>query len=392
MPYSNLPYTSQPTNEMTNNQRKPELISHMSHPLLDNNQIMSNPHGGHHSYSQETVTNLTNLQPNTLTTNHLNSSNELNTIDASYYTLATIGSGYNDQQTISVKKRKRDLQPNDEVNWYTDQPDAQQSQQDVKLLQAYDSNNLYTTTDLLQSNNQLPPPSQQQPQQQPKAIFNNNYTNYINPNEQWSTTGLTNHQNLPPNNYHHYAEHQQNQQIAPQLGNIVQPISTGNYINETQIYDTSLPSMSQLRGNGNVSHGPPNYLQADQNNANQFQTIDNTQTQQIHIQPQPQMNLEGDMVDDALNILKTHAYDQQPTNQITHLDHHHHVQSPTNDISDISGSMPSLSTNAVSTSNLSIHDDKVGSSNAFMRQKMNSTNTNLNNLGKGNKRSRSSRK
>lgn len=368
MPY-NMPYPSQPTNEVTNNQPKADLITHMPHPIIDNNQIMPNPHG-HHSYNQDV--NLTNLPANTLApSNHLNSTVDINA-DASYYSLSSIGNaGYNEQQ-ISVKKRKRDL-PNDELNWYGEQPDTQ----DVKLIQSgYDSsNNLYAPDLLHQSNSQLPPQ---------KAIFNNNnYANYMDPNDQWTNNSG---QNLPSNNYH-YAEQQQQQQIG-QLTNIGQPVSGAGYMSET-IYDSSnlpssLPPMSQLRGNS-VPH-TPNYLPADQT-GNQFQSIDNSQ---LHIQPNQGQGvlMEGDF-DDALNILKEHAeipnFNQQSSTQLSQLDHHL-VQSS----NDVSASMPSLSTNTVSTtSNL---DDKVGSSNAFLRQKMNSTNSNLNNLGKGSKRSRSSRK
>lgn len=367
MPY-NMPYQPN-SNEVTNK----ELITHIpSHTLIDNNQIMPNPH----HYTSQQDTNLVQ-PPNSLAVN----SNHLNTVvdsDSYYSTLSNIGA-YNEQTNVA-KKRKRDVPNDDQMSWY--EQDSQQ-QQDVKLIQQqYDStNNLYVPSDHLiqqQSNNQL-----QQPQQ--KAIFNNNY-NYIDPNEQWSNSAAANanaHQQTIPNNYHY--EQTTNPQNIGQLGNLGhQSIPTTGYMpTDTSMYDGGLPPMSQLRASNNVQQTNPNYLTAPDQQANFQQGMDNASS--LHISQQQQgVIMEERDIDDALNILKTHAEIPNFNQQLTQLDH---VQSPTNDVS---ASMLSLSTNTVSTTSNLVHDDKVGSSNAFLRQKMNSSN-NLS-LGKGSKRSRSSRK
>jgi len=375
MPY-NMPYQSQ-TSEVVNNQ-KGDLITHMPHQLIDNNQIM--PHA--HLYQTQDTTTLTNLPPNTLaSTNHLNSTVDINNSDASYYSLTSIGNSvYNAEQQqlqqIQAKKRKRDdLQPEPELTWFTPE---QQNSQDVKLIQqAYDSsaNNIYTSPDLLHqtSNSQL-----QATQQQQKAIFNN-YTGYMDQSQQWPNSAPPNLVG-PPNSYHY------TDQLHPgQLTNIGQQIpSTGyNMATDTSIYEntnlqTGLPPMSSIRNPVGVPH-TPTYLPADQT-ANQFQPLDN---QQMHTQTTNDL-------EDALHILQSHAetpnFNQQ-SGQHIQLDHHH-LQNSANDVS---ASMPSLSTNTVSTTSNLVHDDKVGSSCSFLRQKMNSANSNLNNLGKVNKRSRSGR-
>ena len=200
----------------------------------------------------------------------------------------------------------------------------------------------------------------------------------MDPNEQWTNQAAAGaHQQQIPSNYHYEQTANAPQQNIGQLGGI-------GYMPETQVYDGGLPPMSQLRPNNNLP--PGGYLPADQGS---FQSIDNGAAQLQHIAQQQGVLEHGDGIDDAINILEKHA--TEPTNfsqqQMAHLPQlDPHVQSPANDVS---GSMPSLSTNTVSTTS-SLHDDKVGSSNVFMRQKMNST-SNLS-LGKGNKRSRSSRK
>lgn len=372
MPYSSMPYP--PTNEVANK----ELIAHMpSHPIIDNNQIMTNPHGHHHGYSSAQDAGL-QVPPNSLAnSNHLNSVVDS---DAYSYSLTSIGAGY-DQTAAGPKKRKRDL-PNEEdpLAWY-DQQQQQDGAQDIKLIQQsqqYDgsTNALYGPPELLQANNQLPQ------QQQKQSIFNNNYS-YMDPNEQWTNQAAAGaHQQQISANYHYDQTantQQQQQQNIGQLGAI-------GYMPETQVYDGGLPPMSQLRPNNNLP--PGGYLSTDQSS---FQSIDNRAAQLQHLsqQQQQQAVLEQPDLDDAINILKEHA--AEPTSfgqqQMAHLAQHDpHAQSPA---ADVSGSMPSLSTNTVSTTS-SLHDDKVGSSNIFMRQKMNST-SNLS-LGKGNKRSRSSRK
>lgn len=375
MPYSSLPYSS--TNlEVTNK----ELIAHMpSHPIIDNNQIMANPHGHLHGYSTAQDANL-QAPPNSLAnSNHLNSVVDS---DAYSYSLSSIGAGYQTDQTAAAKKRKRDL-PNEEdpLAWYDQQ--QQQSdgaQQDVKLIQQsqqYDgsTNNLYAPQELLQANNQLPP-------QQKQSIFNNSYA-YMDPNEQWSNqTAANTHQQQIANNYHYdQTTNAQQQQSIGQLGAI-------GYMPEPPVYDGGLPPMSQLRPTNAL---PGGYLPADQSS---FQSIDNGGAQLQHISQQQQQQgvIEQRDIDDAINILKEHAaepnsFSQQQMSSMSHLTQlDPHVQSSANDVS---GSMPSLSTNTVSTTS-NLLDDKVGSSNVFMRQKMNSTSSL--NLGKGNKRSRSSRK
>lgn len=360
MPYSSMPY--QPTNEVTNK----ELIAHMPpHPIIDNNQIMANPHGPHHGYStgQDAVAGL-QAPPNSLAnSNHLNSVVDS---DAYSYSLTSIGAGYD--QTAAGKKRKRNL-PNEEdpLTWYDQQQDGAQ---DVKLIQQsqqYDgsANNLYGPPELLQANSQLP-------HQQKQSIFNNNYS-YMDPNEQWTNqTNAGAHQQPLPGSYHYDQTANAAQQNIGQLAGI-------GYMPEAQVYDGGLPPMSQLRPNNSLP--PGGYLPADQGS---FQPIDNGAAQLQHLS-----NSGGDGLDDAINILEKHAtepsgFGQQQMVHLNQLDPH--MQSPP---TDVSVSMPSLSTNTVSTTS-SLHDDKVGSSNVFMRQKMNST-SNLS-LGKGNKRSRSSRK
>ena len=333
-----------------------------THPIIDNNQIMANPHAHHHGYSGPDA----NLQapPNSLAnSNHLNSVVES---DAYGYSLSGIGAGYD--QTAAVKKRKRDL-PNEEeqlTTWYDQQQQQTDGAQDAKLIQQqYDgsTNNLYGPPELLQANNQLPPQ---------QKLFNN-YA-YMDPNEQWNNqTAANTHPQQITNNYHY------DQTAGAQQG--IGQIGTVGYMPEPPVYDGGLPPMSQLRPTNAL---PGGYMPGDQGN---FQPIDGA-AQLQHIPQQPGVIEQRD-IDDAINILKEHAaepnsFNPQQMGHLTQLDPH--LQGSANDVS---GSMPSLSANAVSTTS-NLHDDKVGSSNVFLRQKMNSTSSL--NSGKGNKRSRSSRK
>lgn len=346
MPF-NMPYQS--PNEVSTNK---ELINHMAHPIIDN-QIMTNLHGHYTQPGDSTITNL--QQPNSLVNQP-----DLNA-DTAYYTPLT-SIGYNEQAI--GKKRKRDL-PNDELNWY-------EQQQDVKLIQQQygSTNDIYSATEpqhlIPQNNNQLPP------QQQQKAIFNNNY-NYMDPNDQQQQQWTNQPHQTVQNNYHHYEPQQQ------QLNNLQQPISSTGYMpaETTPIYDGSLPPMSQLRGNNLPL---TNYIQ-DQTNQPQFQPIDNQS--QIHLHQQQQSNVlameEPDM-DDALNILKTHAEIQSFNAQNTQ-------QLDPNQLSGSAGDLNASCANAVSTtSNLSC-DDKLSLS--YIRKNL--SNPSNSNSGKGNKRSRSSR-
>lgn len=352
MPF-NMPY--QPPNEVST---KPELINHMAHPIIDN-QIMTNLHGHYTQPTENTITNL--QQPNSLVNQP-----DLNA-DASYYTPLT-SIGYNEQAI--GKKRKRDL-PNDELNWY-EQP------QDVKLIQQqYNSaNDIYTTTEqqhlIPQNNNQLPP-------QQQKAIFNNNY-NYMDPNDQQQQQWTNQPHQTVQNNYHHYEQQQPTQQ---QINNLQQPISSTGYMpTETApIYDGSLPPMSQLRGNNLPL---TNYIQDQTNQQQQFQTIDNqSQIQHLHQQQSNVLTMEEPDMDDALNILKTHA-------EIQSFNAQNSQQLDPNQLSGSGGDLnaSTLSANAVSTTSNLGCDDKISLS--YIRKNLN--NPTNSNSGKGNKRSRSSRK
>jgi hypothetical protein len=224
-----------------------------------------------------------------------------------------------------------------------------------------------------------------------QKIFNNNNYNYVDPNDQWTNSIAQQSLQQPPpsNNYHHYTDQMPNAQQIGQLNNIGQPItSTTGYMPETSVYDGTLPPINsiQLRANSNLQ--APNYIPNQDPN---FQQIDNN-VAAMHLQTQTGIMVESDL-DDGINILKTIAEPNSfnPQQQLTTLDHQQHIQNSTNDLNNVNVTIPITSTNTVSTTSNLVHDDKVGSSNTFLRQKMNSSN-NLVSSGKGNKRSRSGRK